>query len=246
MKKGFTFVELSIVLVIVGLVIGGLLVGQSLVDSATTNKMVSQFDQYEAAIRTFKQKFKGLPGDIPNSRANFGTGLGGDGNNIIGGENAGGGTREQTLAWKHLQDAQMIPPPKSGGSYTGVLSARGDGIQYPVNICAPQTPYAKNIGVFISYYVSETGWGGQGYYGNYQYYGNRHHFLIYGETTNWVGQALSGKYAFELDKKMDDGIHTSGQIVKGAHGGCVSGANYNPSSTTPCYLSYFPDPGVFQ
>lgn len=63
MKKGFTLVELSIVLVIIGLLIGGILVGQSLIESAKINAQVKQFQQYDIATTNFKNKFKQVPGD---------------------------------------------------------------------------------------------------------------------------------------------------------------------------------------
>lgn len=63
MNKGFTLVELSIVLVIIGLLIGGILVGQTLIEAAKMQSQIRQFEQYDAAISSFKTKFKQLPGD---------------------------------------------------------------------------------------------------------------------------------------------------------------------------------------
>lgn len=62
-KKGFTLVELSIVLVIIGLLIGGILVAQSLIDSTKIQSFVRQLGQYDAAVGTFADKFGDLPGD---------------------------------------------------------------------------------------------------------------------------------------------------------------------------------------
>lgn len=64
MRKGFTLVELSIVLVIIGLLIGGILVGNSLINSVKVQKTVRQLSQYDAAVLLFQSKYKNqLPGD---------------------------------------------------------------------------------------------------------------------------------------------------------------------------------------
>jgi prepilin-type N-terminal cleavage/methylation domain-containing protein len=63
MKKGFTLVELSIVLVIIGLLVGGVLVGQSLIESVKMQSFVRQFQQLDAAVASFKSKFQSIPGD---------------------------------------------------------------------------------------------------------------------------------------------------------------------------------------
>lgn len=63
MKKGFTLVELSIVLVIIGLLIGGILVAQSMVKTAQINGVVREFQQYDIALSNFQTKFQKLPGD---------------------------------------------------------------------------------------------------------------------------------------------------------------------------------------
>lgn len=65
MRKGFTLVELSIVLVIIGLLIGGILAGQSLINSAKIQKSVRMMQQYDVAISLFEDKYRGLPGDSP-------------------------------------------------------------------------------------------------------------------------------------------------------------------------------------
>jgi prepilin-type N-terminal cleavage/methylation domain-containing protein len=60
---GFTLIELSIVLVIVGLLIGGILVAKSMIASAKLNAFVRQIQQYDIAMDNFKIKYNGIPGD---------------------------------------------------------------------------------------------------------------------------------------------------------------------------------------
>lgn len=62
-KKGFTLVELSIVLVIIGLVIGGLLSARSMIGTAKNLNFVRDMAQYEAAVHLFRKNFKTFPGD---------------------------------------------------------------------------------------------------------------------------------------------------------------------------------------
>jgi len=63
MRRGFTLIELSIVLVVIGLFIGGILVGKSLVEAAQINAVIRQLTQYDVAVNNFHSKFKQLPGD---------------------------------------------------------------------------------------------------------------------------------------------------------------------------------------
>ena len=62
-NKGFTLIELSIVLVIIGLIVGGVLVGQDLIKAAEIRATVSQVEGYNSAVNTFRLKYNGLPGD---------------------------------------------------------------------------------------------------------------------------------------------------------------------------------------
>ena len=125
-KNGFTLIELSIVLVIIGLIIGGVLVGQDLINAATIRAQISQIEKYNTAVHTFQLKYGYLPGDIPDPAASaFGfiargayAGTG-DGNGIIQGiyDSGGGvygvyGTMEQsgetTVFWRDLSKASLI------------------------------------------------------------------------------------------------------------------------------------------
>lgn len=70
-KSGFTLVELAIVLVIIGLIIGGVLVGQDMIRAAEIRATISQWEKYNTAQNTFRDKFGGYPGDLENA-TNFG------------------------------------------------------------------------------------------------------------------------------------------------------------------------------
>src|SRR6201999_1632157 len=94
-EQGFTLIELSIVLVIIGLIVGGVLVGQDLIRAAAVRAQISQIEKYQTAVNTFRGKYGGLPGDLSaSSAAQFGfvsrggsTGQG-DGNGVIQGYSA--------------------------------------------------------------------------------------------------------------------------------------------------------------
>ncbi len=64
---GFTLIELSIVLVIIGLLVGGVLVGKDLIKSAEIRAQIKQIDEFKTATNAFKTKYGYLPGDMPPS-----------------------------------------------------------------------------------------------------------------------------------------------------------------------------------
>jgi prepilin-type N-terminal cleavage/methylation domain-containing protein len=61
--KGFTLLEISIVLVVLAVLAGGVLVGQTLIKSAEIRALVKQPSEMDAAINVFEQKYNCLPGD---------------------------------------------------------------------------------------------------------------------------------------------------------------------------------------
>ncbi|MFQ5353413.1 MAG: prepilin-type N-terminal cleavage/methylation domain-containing protein, partial [Thermodesulfobacteriota bacterium] len=62
-EKGFTLVELAIVLVIIGLLLGGILKGQELIKSAKVKRAYSAQSEVVAALFTYADKYGKTPGD---------------------------------------------------------------------------------------------------------------------------------------------------------------------------------------
>tara|TARA_R110001599_G_scaffold64023_3_gene178577 strand:+ start:152805 stop:153416 length:612 start_codon:yes stop_codon:yes gene_type:complete len=84
LMRGFTLVEMAIVLVIIGLLLGGVLQGQSLIRSMRVKDLVATAKDLTIASQQFKDRYRYLPGDwrytaneIPNVT------IGGDGSGII-------------------------------------------------------------------------------------------------------------------------------------------------------------------
>jgi len=67
--KGFTLVELAIVLVIIGLLVGGVLQGQELIKQAQLRNVVRAFSEMDTALNTFRAKYNALPGDFAAATA---------------------------------------------------------------------------------------------------------------------------------------------------------------------------------
>lgn len=76
-EKGFTLVELAIVLVIIGIILGAVLKGQSLIQNAKAKRLQNDIRGLEALIWTFYDRYGKLPGDCDgngyfNSYINWG------------------------------------------------------------------------------------------------------------------------------------------------------------------------------
>jgi hypothetical protein len=66
---GFTLIELSMSLIIIGLTVGGILTGKELIQNATNRGDLRQIEEFDSATKTFQLKFNSLPGDITPERA---------------------------------------------------------------------------------------------------------------------------------------------------------------------------------
>ena len=81
-RSGFTLIELSIVLVIIGLIVGGVMVGQDLINAARIRAQIKQFQDFKLALSTFKVKYNCLPGDCVTATS-YGLGNNGDGDGVL-------------------------------------------------------------------------------------------------------------------------------------------------------------------
>jgi hypothetical protein len=158
------------VLVIIGLLIGGILVGMDLIKTARLRAYISQLQNYNSAVNSFKLKYNCIPGDC-SSASSYSLGSNGNGNGIITGvitepswsvadyninlsdSNSSvylgccGGT-EANNVWLHLRGANMIP------EYTPTLGVSdGAGESYSI-------PPSKHDGTSMVL----VGWKGKHYY----------------------------------------------------------------------------------
>ncbi len=142
--RGFTLIELSIVLVIIGLIIGGVLFGRDLIAAAEIRKQVSQVERYKTALMTFRGKYGQLPGDMDPSTASalgFVTRSGlrgyGDNNGVLEGGNWGWNCTdgEDAYVWLDLSDARLIDQTIAVASY-GTTNVVPKGILPNTNLLA--------------------------------------------------------------------------------------------------------------
>jgi prepilin-type N-terminal cleavage/methylation domain-containing protein len=70
-ERGFTLVELAIVLVIIGLILAGIIKGQELITNAKIKRTYNVQKEIAAAIYTYFDRYQFYPGDDPQAAAKF-------------------------------------------------------------------------------------------------------------------------------------------------------------------------------
>lgn len=107
---GFTLIELSIVLVVIGLIVGGVLVGQDLILAAKMRSQASYTEKLNLAILAFRVKYDCLPGDCPDAEL-YGLGPDGNGDRLYFANRSGGGVTlcESQGTVIHLGNAGLMP-----------------------------------------------------------------------------------------------------------------------------------------
>lgn len=129
MRRGFSLVELSIVLVILGLLVGGILAGQSLIRASELRALSTDMTKIQTSVSAFRDKYFAFPGDMTNAISFWGrdtvnctsqagpAGSPGTCNGDGSGSWGNGSSYKQYLAWQHLNLANLWP-----GQYAWIAS----------------------------------------------------------------------------------------------------------------------------
>jgi len=149
-QAGFTLVEIAIVLVIIGLLLGGILKGQEMITQAKIKNIINDFNGVTAAVNTYQDRYRALPGDDLSAATRWATqgAVAGNGNGIITGtyNNVLAAppttTQESNLFWWHLRLGGFVPGAVSGiaagvqppNAVNGIIGVQSGGLGYTSNI----------------------------------------------------------------------------------------------------------------
>lgn len=224
-RAGFTLIEISIVLIILGLLSTGILVGREIIQAAEVRKEVRLLTETESAVRAFRLKYNALPGDFSQRDIIDGVDPNhyGDGDGFIRLRgDAYDGIEEYMYTWEHLSRSQLIE-----GHYDGGTGSPNFPFQCLPEVSCPPTGFGGKT----SHYLM----GGMGayagdLYGSYLANSDENIGIVIANSAEMldIKDHLTVWQAHGLDTKLDDGIAHSGRTfgknatVDGR--GCVNGS----------------------
>jgi len=183
---GFTLIEMSIVLVIIGLVIGGALAGKAMIETAKFRELTTDAVQMQTRINTYIDKFGFYPGDHPEAASFWPATDNGDGDGMV-------DYNERHDVWQQMALSGILE-----GSYTGNGSG---GARIGIN--QPPAP-PPNSGYGLRWHANVFGRPG-----TFLEIGGQHAtgYDVLGEPI------FTPIELFGMDKKFDDGDPQTGEIV---------------------------------
>lgn len=244
-NSGFTLVELSIVLIIIGLLVGGVIAGKSLIGAAKLRAQIVQLEDYKAAYSTFQLKYDAVPGDMSNASSLWSGVYDGNGDGMLNMESDDSddnvnGAENRAFFW-HLSESGLVK-----GSYDGDW---GIGTGYPrlkIN-----SGYGLNAGGSITS-SGLTNWQLSAAVLNVQRTVGLHLEISDPDSGSASGfndeaGALTVIQAYRIDDKFDDGLPYQGTIQSyrnfdGGHGQCLTGIDgdylVNEADNQSCNMLY--------
>lgn len=220
-KAGFTLLELSIVIVIIGLIVAGISAGQSLVTQANLRSIITDKDKYTVMINSFYMQYDALPGDMVNAQSYWGVSVdNGDGDRSIEWVTT---PREVFMAWQHLGAAGLVDDTYAStpdyavvgtnvpaASFNGSCWSFADGDAFPAGYLYATTT-TLNLGVPGP------------------------------SADHCVRVFYTPAQAYSIDVKVDDGLITSGTMMARVdqNASCTDGSAYNLDETGNVCSSFF-------
>lgn len=219
MQRGFSLVELSIVLVILGLLTGGILAGQSLIRAAEVRSVILEYQRIASAAHTFRDKYMAVPGDMRNATSFWNRAINqtwcvtnttasvtspgtcdGNGNGFTDNPAAASQSGERFQVWRQLTLAGLYE-----GDYTGIAGSAGATDHVTGQNCPPMRISSQACWVALGRGISS---GSTGFYFAADY-GNT---LVSG-TGGTHALILRPEEAWSVDTKIDDGKPAIGQLI---------------------------------
>lgn len=231
-RHGFTLIELSIVLGIVGLLVGGVLAGKSLLRASELRSVTTDYARFAAASNQFLNDYTMLPGDLSRATSYWPTcsvdpitaaSCNGNGNTII-------DNLESLRFWQHLTLSGMLE-----GSYSGIVAGDGSSSAQDFLAVGRNVPPSK---------INKALWAVRDgtsmlLSGNF--------FILGGIDSDDPGDTqpneavVKPEDAVNIDRKLDDGKPTSGTVL--ARDGIDVGHCLTGSAPNEVYDVGYPDIG---
>lgn len=207
-NNGFSLVELSIVLVILGLLVGGVLGGRSLIKAAELRSISQEYEQWLIAVNSFKDKYRNIPGDTLDATRFWSGTWNGDGNGRVDDAAAPSTTGEIFTFWQQLALAGLI-----NGDFTGIAGPGGGGPDfYMDSFPGENVPASRYTGGGWSIISVNAG---EAYTPDYYNLDYGHMFQVGAKIPGYeMGDPLlTPEDAWNIDRKMDDGEPAKGMVV---------------------------------
>ena len=205
-NRAFTLIELSIVIVIAGLIVSSVLGGRAIMNGARKQSLIVGIEKYSIAYKTFRLKYKAIPGDMPNAfdylQSKIGcvdldvnddnSGCNGNGDGRIGNRDIL--EQENLRAYHHITASSILHIISANSSVDNSVIARGQNV--PENLYNNSATY---------YFASDNLW---------NIFNNINSVVVSSASgVGWDNSVVDVVDSWSIDNKIDDGIPYRGKLI---------------------------------